>query len=221
MEWFDEQLGTVEISLQSSFAATEFFGTLVKAKGVLELIVEFNWRCTRKDIELLRDAMKKSSGVILHVDLQYFQPSSLRTQLPSVSARYEPLRMVLEPNNLHSLHLALPLDLIRPSNFITRRPPHLTRLTLELKVGVNKGFDFYKRVRVLSEIPNINSATISWYPSTGKKGEQALFDAFKASTLATLEISQYLIREKEAQVLFEALKINSTLTTLNLRNNSI
>ena len=191
---FDEQSGIVEISLQSSFSAAEFFGALVKAKGVLELILDFNWECTKKDIEVLRDAIKTSMVAILHVDLRNFRPS-LRTQLLSTPAKYEPLYLLLKPDNLISVHLVLPQDLIKLSDFTPRRPPHLHKLTFELLVGVTQ--NGAKQFRVLSEILNTKSTTISWYQSTGEKGAQALSEALKTnSTLTTLDIQYYSIGYK-------------------------
>ncbi|KAG0293553.1 hypothetical protein BGZ96_002660 [Linnemannia gamsii] len=39
---YDEQLGSIEIALGSSFAAAEFYDTVSKAKGVLELIIKLD-----------------------------------------------------------------------------------------------------------------------------------------------------------------------------------
>ena len=57
---FDEQQGTVVIALWSSFAAKEFYSSLHKAKGVLELIVDLKWGCSRGDIDELRKGIKDS-----------------------------------------------------------------------------------------------------------------------------------------------------------------
>ncbi|KAG0278930.1 hypothetical protein BGZ96_002145, partial [Linnemannia gamsii] len=44
---FDEQLGRITIALTSSFAATEFYNAVRKAKGVLELIMDWDWKDLR------------------------------------------------------------------------------------------------------------------------------------------------------------------------------
>ncbi|KAF9303588.1 hypothetical protein BGZ91_009084, partial [Linnemannia elongata] len=69
---FDEQLGRIEIVLESRFAADEFYNAVSKAKGVLELIVELRWECTRSDLEALHDALKKSRVPVLRLDLGQF-----------------------------------------------------------------------------------------------------------------------------------------------------
>ncbi|KAF9978507.1 hypothetical protein BGZ75_009981, partial [Mortierella antarctica] len=57
---FDEQMGKITIVLRSSIAAAEFYSAVIRAKGVLELIVELRWECARSDLEALHDALKKS-----------------------------------------------------------------------------------------------------------------------------------------------------------------
>jgi len=52
---YDEQLGTIDIALQSSFAAAEFYGALRKAKGVLDLIVDLQRECTKREVDIILD----------------------------------------------------------------------------------------------------------------------------------------------------------------------
>ncbi|GJJ68417.1 hypothetical protein EMPS_00763 [Entomortierella parvispora] len=219
---FDEQLGTVEMSLKSNIAATEFFAALAKAKGVIELIVDFNWECAWKDVDALRKAIKGSSVSTLHVDLQMFKPkpSLLRTQFSSsVHSRYAPLSRLMEPIQLRSVHLILPEDIIRLSNFTPTRPSHLYKLTFKMIIGRN---DDGKVAKVLAEVSKSNSMVVSCYCSTEEKGAQALWQALKtSSTLAALILDRFRIREKGTQALAEALKTNSTLTTLDISGNSI
>ncbi|GJJ68410.1 hypothetical protein EMPS_00756 [Entomortierella parvispora] len=217
---FDEQLGVVKISLKSSIAATEFFDALAKAKGVLELIVDFNWECSWKDIDTLRKAIKRSSVSTLHVDLQQFKPSLLRTKFSSsVHSRYAPLSRLMEPFQLRSVHLILPEDIIRLSNFTPTRPSHLYKLTFEMILGRRADG---KVAKVFAEVSKSNSTLVSCYCSTEEKGAQALWQALKTHwTLAALILAGFSIRENGAQALAEALKTNSALTTLDLRTNSI
>ncbi|KAF9318990.1 hypothetical protein BG006_003068 [Podila minutissima] len=57
---FDEQLGRIEISLKSSFATAEVYNAFREAKGVLELIIDLSWECTRR-IGRLVEALKTNS----------------------------------------------------------------------------------------------------------------------------------------------------------------
>ncbi|KAG0287283.1 hypothetical protein BGZ96_008787, partial [Linnemannia gamsii] len=58
---FDEQLGRIEIVLRSRIAATEFYNAVSKAKGVLELIIDWHLECRKSDLEELDNALKQST----------------------------------------------------------------------------------------------------------------------------------------------------------------
>ncbi|KAF9271089.1 hypothetical protein BGZ88_006859, partial [Linnemannia elongata] len=95
---FDEQLGKITITLRSSFAAAEFYSAVIKAKGVLELIVELRWECTRSDIEALHDALKKSGVPVLRLDIGQFGTSLGRSTFSKMipSSRFKPLFHIIE-----------------------------------------------------------------------------------------------------------------------------
>ncbi|GJJ70243.1 hypothetical protein EMPS_02592 [Entomortierella parvispora] len=217
---FDEQLGIIDIALNSSFAANEFYAALRKGKGVLELILCLKWDCTRKDVEALQDALKSSLVSVLHVDLRQFRPNPA-IPLLSTSARYDIFHRLLEPVNLKSVHLILPKDLLKLSNFSPKWPLHLRRLTFEIVVVSLDEMD----VRTLAEVFNNGHTRIKlllWNKSVQEKGGQALIEALKTNTtLSTLDLSYTSIGEKGSLALCEALVANSVLTSLSLCGNSI
>ncbi|KAF9279704.1 hypothetical protein BGZ88_012603 [Linnemannia elongata] len=208
---FDEQLGRITIVLESSFAATEFFDSLHKAKGVIELIVDLSWECTDRDLQVLQEALRRSMISMLRLDLQQFRPN-LRSKLSSISTRYEVLYGLLELPNLKSIHVVFPDDLVKLSNFTPKRPPHLHKLSFELVVGVRRFSE--KEVRVLAEILKNSSTLITiylWDNSIGEKGAHALDEALKTtSTLTALDYMDISIKRNGAQALTEAFKTNST-----------
>ncbi|OAQ29440.1 RNI-like protein [Linnemannia elongata AG-77] len=214
---FDEQLGRITIVLESSFAATEFFDSLHKAKGVIELIVDLSWECTDRDLQVLQEALRRSMISMLRLDLQQFRPS-LRSKLSSISTRYEVLYGLLELPNLKSIHIVFPDDLVKLSNFTPKRPPHLHKLSFELVIGVRRFSE--KEVRVLAEILKNSSTLITiylWDNSFGEKGAHALDEALKTtSALTALDYMNISIKRNGAQALTEAFKTNSTLTILDL-----
>ncbi|KAF9176758.1 hypothetical protein BGZ50_009716 [Haplosporangium sp. Z 11] len=245
---FDEQLGRIEITLKSSFAAAEFYDAIHKAKGVLELIVDLNWECARSDLEVLEDTLKKSTVSVLRLGLQKFR-TSLGSKLLLTSARYKVLSRIIELPNMKKIHIVLPKDFVMLSSFHPIRPSHLRKLTFELAggefIGKELGLlaDALKTnstlttldlrnnsigdngAQALSEALKINSTLTTLdlsANSIGDNGAVALSEAFKTnSTLITLDLSANSIGDNGAQMLSEALKTNLTLTTLNLRNNSI
>ncbi|KAF9538172.1 hypothetical protein EC957_007124, partial [Mortierella hygrophila] len=161
---FDEQLGRIEIVLRSKFAATEFYNAFSKAKGVLELIMDLSWDCTRSDLQELEDTLKISRVSVLRLDLRQFR-TSLGDRFLSTPARYEALFRLRELPTMKTTHILLPKELIKLVGFQPKTSSHFCKLSFELAPGSIGG--------------------------------------------------------KEFERLAEALKTNSTLTTLDLRSNSI
>ncbi|KAF9944994.1 hypothetical protein BGZ72_001783, partial [Mortierella alpina] len=217
---FDENNGLVKVRLRSRVLAEQFYSALEKAISVHELDIYLDMEGTRSDLEILGGALKRSRVSILRLDLQQFHPS-FSSKLLSASARYEVLSRIMEHPNMRMIHIVLPKDLIKLSNFPPKRPSHLHKLSFEMVPGPIGGKEF----GVLSETLRTN-ATLTILDlrgnSIGDNGALALSEALKInSTLTTLDLWNNSIGDNGAQALSEALKTNSTLTTLDLRGNSI
>ncbi|KAG0049742.1 hypothetical protein BGZ89_004087, partial [Linnemannia elongata] len=245
---FDEQLGKITITLRSSFAAAEFYSAVIKAKGVLELIVELRWECTRSDIEALHDALKKSGVPVLRLDIGQFGTSFGRSTFSKMlpSSRFKPLFHIIELWSMKTIHIVLPRDFVMLSDFHPKKPSHLSELSFELvpgSFGAKELVPLAEALKTNSTLTSLNlqenkigspevqlmaeafktnsTLTTLWlgYNSIGDDGAQALSEALKTnSTLTTLELQYNSIGDNGAQALSEALKTNSTLTTLNLGN---
>ncbi|KAG0275391.1 hypothetical protein BGZ97_010305, partial [Linnemannia gamsii] len=217
---FDEQLGRIEIVLTSRFAAAEFYHAVSKAKGVLELIMDLNWECTRSDLEELGDALKISTVSILRLDIRRFR-TSLGSKLLSTSTQYDVLFRLTEFPCMRTIHIVLSQEFIKLFNLQTTKPTPLCKLSFELIAGSIGG----KAIGRLAEALKTNSTLITLNlegNSIGDDGAKALSEALKTnSTLTTLDLGSNSIRDDGAKALAEALKTNSTLTTLKLQGNSI
>ncbi|KAF9964022.1 hypothetical protein BGZ70_007028 [Mortierella alpina] len=238
---FDENNGLVRVKLRSREMANQFYMALRNARSVHELDIVLDWACTGTDIQALEDALRRSAVAILHVDVQEFRPS-LTSKLTSIPARYDVLHRIVDPPNMKSVHIVLPRELVEPSNFTPRRPPHLRKLSFAMPVG--------SHIRIHATVLETGSTTTTWHlrdnsirsneplalaearssltclylrhHSIGDKGAQVISEALKThSTLTTLYLEGNAIGANGAQALTEALKINSTLITLDLRSNSI
>ncbi|KAF9569199.1 hypothetical protein EC968_002670 [Mortierella alpina] len=213
---FDENNGLVKVKLGSRESANQFYLVLEKARSVHELHISLDWVFTGADVKALEDALKKSVVSILHVDLQHFRPS-LSNKLSSLPTRYEILCRVTNPPNMRSIHIVLPKDIIKLSNFNPSRPPHLRKLSFEMAVG---GSD----LRMYTEAfkTGSNAITLYWGNSTRVDGAQALAEALKTnSALTSLNLYNSWIGSDGATALAEVLKTNSALTSLNLYSNAI
>ncbi|KAI8604594.1 hypothetical protein EDD21DRAFT_411928 [Dissophora ornata] len=215
---FDEQLGSIKVTLKSSFAAAEFYEALSKAKaGVCDLDITFNWDCSRSDLEAFEKALKMSSVSILRLDLHRFQ-ASIASNMFSISTRYEILVRIIEHANMKMIHIVLSKDFVKLSILQPKRSTHLQKLSLEITPQAS---DF--RVLVKSLKTNNPLTTLNFKDnSIGKEGALALSGALKTNTtLTTLNFYHNSIGNEGALALSEALKTNTTLTTLKLQFNSI
>ncbi|KAG0041713.1 hypothetical protein BGZ83_001406, partial [Gryganskiella cystojenkinii] len=219
---FDEQLGKVTITLASKRAASEFYSSLSKAKGILELDVEVRDECSRSELQGLEVALKKSRVSILRLDLHGFE-TSLGSKLLSTSARYEALFRIRENPNMRKIHYALPPDVTKIFSFEPRKSSHTCKLTLDINPAVGPIDE--KVVRVLAEALKFNTTLTSLdlhSNSIGGSGTQALGEALKTNTtLTSLNLWNNSIGDSGAQALGEALKTNTSLATLILQWNSI
>ncbi|KAG0287935.1 hypothetical protein BGZ97_006950, partial [Linnemannia gamsii] len=220
---FDEQLGRIEIVLESRFAAGEFYSAVSKASGVLELIVELRWECTRSDLEAFHDALKKSKVPVLRLDLGQFGTTLGHTTFSKLipTSRYRALSSITELRSIKTVHIVLPKDFAMLSSFHPKRPTHLLELSFELVAGPFGA----KELVPLADALKTNSTLTALDLQDNKIGSreaQIIAEALKInSTLITLHLGNNMIGDNGAQSLSVALKINSTLTTLDLKGNSI
>ncbi|KAF9995335.1 hypothetical protein BGZ79_010970 [Entomortierella chlamydospora] len=227
---YDPQLGKVVISLGSKIIAEEFFYALTKARRVDDLDITFNWVCSRSDLEKLENALKESRVSILRLDIRKFRTSFGR-KLIAASTQYETLFHIVELPNTKRVHVVLPNELAKLSDFKPKRPSDLHKLSYAQgrldsdSLALRNSLIGDNGAQALSEALKVNSTltTLSLYNNSVRdNGAQALSEALKTnSTLTTLDLTFNSIGSDGAQALSEALKTNSTLTTLDLTNNSI
>ncbi|KAI8599963.1 hypothetical protein EDD21DRAFT_444928 [Dissophora ornata] len=218
---FDEQLGSVKVSLKSSFAASEFYDAISKAKaGVYDLDIIFDWDCSRTDLGAFEKALKRSSVSILRLDLRRFR-TSIISELLSISSRYEILVRIVEHTNMKMIHIVLSEDFVKLPSLQPKRSSNLPKLSIEMKPRSIRTSDF--RVLVNSLKTNTTFTTLDLSSNWIEKEEAlALFEALKNNTtLTTLNLQEISIDKEGALALSEALKSNTTLTTLKLTMNSI
>ncbi|KAG9069808.1 hypothetical protein KI688_009133 [Linnemannia hyalina] len=217
---FSENVGRVDVRLQSRALAGHFFSALGKARSVYELDIGLHWACTTSDLEALEDALKKSRVSILRLDLQQFRTSVVR-KLLSTSTPYDVISRIRDLPNMKVLHILLSKELVNFLGFPPKKSTHVCKMSCELASTLIGGREF----GILAEALKTNSTLTTLDlggNSIGFDGAKALAEALKTnSTLATLHLWNNSIGSDGAKALAEALKTNSTLTTLDLGNNSI
>ncbi|KAI8598054.1 hypothetical protein EDD21DRAFT_407131 [Dissophora ornata] len=217
---FDEQLGSLKVTLKSSFAAAELYEAIRKAKaGVYDLDITFDWDCSSTDLEALEKALKMSSVSFLRLDLGMFQETAT-SKLLSTSTRV--LVRIIEHTNMKTIHIVLSKDFMKLPSLQPKRLSHLCKLSIEL---TPRASDFQEGALALSEALKTNTALTTLdleKNSIGDEGTLALSEALKTNTtLTTLNLENNSIGNEGALALSEALKTNTALITLDLTNNSI
>ncbi|KAF9570637.1 hypothetical protein EC968_001524 [Mortierella alpina] len=217
---FNENSGVVKVCLSSRGLAAHFYSALRHAKSVHELDISWDWNCTRSDVELLADALKKSRIPILRVDLRGFQ-TDFGTKLLSTNARYGALFRVTELSNMKTIHIILPEKFAKHISLLPKTPTHLHKLCFEITSELLTGVELETLAMAIKD----NIALTAWnlmYCETKEKGAMALAAVVKTnSTLTTLSLQACVIDESGIEALAEALKMNTTLTTLKLWTKSI
>ena len=108
---------------------------------------------------------------------------------------------------MRTIHIILPKDLVKLSNFAPQRPSHLRKLSFEILVS--------STVRIHAEELETGSTETRiylWDNSIEYNRTQALGGALKnSSTLISLDLQHSSIGPEGAKALAEALKTNSTV----------
>ncbi|KAF9951162.1 hypothetical protein BGZ72_007241, partial [Mortierella alpina] len=217
---FDENTGVVKVLLQSKVLATHFYAALEKARSVHELDISLGWGCTRSDVELLADALRRSRVPILRLDLEQFQ-TDFGTKLLSTNAQYGALFRVAQLPNMKVIHIILPKKFDKHLSLLPKKPSHLHKLFFEMTFESLTGEETEVLATRLKDNSALTTLTLK-NSEIGDTGAWALAGALKTNTtLTTLDLWSTFIGENGARALSEALKTNTTLTTLYLWDTSI
>ncbi|ORZ15542.1 hypothetical protein BCR41DRAFT_422308 [Lobosporangium transversale] len=215
---YDLHLGKVIITLKSKTTAEEFFNALTNARRVYELDISFDWNWSKSDLEAFEEALKKSSVSILRLELGEFQESTTK-EILSMAPRYGMLVHIIELSSMKAIHIVLPPNTIKVPSLQLSRPPHLQKLTIEMKpreidaiLELSEALKTNKTLTTLDLMCN----------RIGDKGVMALSEGLKANrTLTTLDLMGNSIGKEGALALLEVLKTNTTLVTLDLEYDSL
>ncbi|KAG0371863.1 hypothetical protein BGX24_001070, partial [Mortierella sp. AD032] len=206
---YDPHLGKVTVRLGSKIQAAGFFDALIKARGVDELVVMFDWEGTTSDLEAFSDTLK-STTVVPGVD--GLGKRGLERVVEALKTKSTLTNLKLSNNSIGENGAVVLSEALKTN---------LTLTILELNnnsIGENGAVMLSEALKTNLTLTTLDLA----YNSVGDKGAVALSEALKTnSTLTTLDLRANWIGDNGAVALSEALKINSTLTTLDLQSNSI
>ncbi|KAG9067448.1 hypothetical protein KI688_012231 [Linnemannia hyalina] len=183
---FSENIGRVDVRLQSRALAEHFFSALEKARSVHDLDIGLHWACTTSDLEALEDALKKSRVSILRLDLQQFRTNVVR-KLLSTSTPYDVILRIRDLPNMKVLHILLSKELVNFLGFPLKKSTHICKMSCELASTLIGEREF----GILADALKTNTilTILDLKNSIGFDGAKALADALKTNSAVTLKPS--------------------------------
>ncbi|KAF9116177.1 hypothetical protein BGX30_006021, partial [Mortierella sp. GBA39] len=220
---FDENLGRVEVKLLSRVLADQFYSALFQAKSVHDLKIELAWEASYNDLKTLRDTLLKTNVAALVISCNdKIGPAS---DIFNRSRRYDPVLQIMRHSSIQSFEIMAVPDFFTRTSLQSSNInlSHLRRLKISATEDHDKSESFSDTdIAKLKLLISQAPNLASMSLKTNMRWSLALSETFKTSlTLTTLDLKGNSIGDNGAVALSEALKTNSTLTTLDLHGNSI
>ncbi|KAF9092376.1 hypothetical protein BGX27_001853 [Mortierella sp. AM989] len=165
---FDEQLGRIKITLESSFAATEFYNAISNAKGVLDLDVKLHWNQEYADFVKLKDMVKKSNITSIAVHLYCMTGPKIDLKLIT-NRRYDPIIEAMRLPFIHSFEIdGVPKDFFKRSSAWPRNADFSSLRHLAIG-GLDSDTAIVKFKLLVAQASNLSSlslnVTLEWLPA--------------------------------------------------------
>ncbi|KAG0304836.1 hypothetical protein BGZ98_004959 [Dissophora globulifera] len=161
---FDEQLRKVAIWLGSSFAASEFYDTIGKAKGVLDLNVTFGWDQEFTDFVELKHMISKSKIISIRATLHQDTGPRIDVHLNG-RRRYDPIFEAMCFPFLKSFEVVnAPNDFFKRSSPLSNKVDlsHLRHLKIDQVDFLDA--DITKLKSLVAQAPNLSSLILETDP---------------------------------------------------------
>ncbi|KAI8358966.1 hypothetical protein B0O80DRAFT_495609 [Mortierella sp. GBAus27b] len=130
---FNENVGRVNVRLQSKEKAEQFYQALKKARSVSELDIVLDWNATHGDFKDLRDALRKSNVRGLGIDLRY---QRLTSKPWNRLRRHNPIFDIVRHPSIQSVEIAkAPKKFIERSSVLSWKEgfPNLKHMGIDLR----------------------------------------------------------------------------------------
>ncbi|KAF9346080.1 hypothetical protein BGX26_002441 [Mortierella sp. AD094] len=154
---FDEQLGKIKITLESSFAAAELYDAINEAKGVLDLDMKLHWNQEYADFVKLKDMISKSNIKSIIVNLNHFRGPNFNIKLPG-RRRYDPIFEIMRLPSIQSFGIeGVPKDFFKR---LSTWPADFSNLR-HLAIGqLDSDTDIVKLKLLVTQVPNLSSLSL-------------------------------------------------------------
>jgi len=116
---FDENIGRVEVRLQSKVQAEQFYQALGSARSVYELKIHLDWDTTQGDFKRLQNTLAKTSVGVL--DLNVGDTDGPTSDILNRSQRYDPVVGIMRHPSIQSFAIRGPRNLSKRSSLLSRQ----------------------------------------------------------------------------------------------------
>ena len=128
---FIEEAGRIEIEIETSLLARQFYEAMVKARRTYELQIKLKWDATMDDIRALCDAITKANVIRLTVDGTHFKGPTI--DIVNRGRRFDPIWKLASNARLQSLQLICFDDFFSRVTKYTLPAPKLRLFSMEWK----------------------------------------------------------------------------------------
>jgi hypothetical protein len=174
---FDENIGRVQVKLESRLQADQFYHALELARSVFELKLELDWDTTRGDFKRLRDTLAKTCVGVLELELGNRDGPTSHTL--NRSQRYDPVLGIMQHGSIRSFTIRGPQDFIKRSSLQSRNYAFSNLRYLDISLHQLSG-DIPGIKCLISKASNLSSLAVG----TGTLGEDCgyVLEAYNAIT---------------------------------------
>ncbi|KAI8604365.1 hypothetical protein EDD21DRAFT_223004 [Dissophora ornata] len=144
---FIEEKGSIEIRISSRTQVNEFYGALVKARGIQELNIVLRWDATLDDLRKFSDAITMANILDLTMNGGHFEGPAL--DVINRGRRYDPLIQLMSNGRLKTLRFK-----VFP-RFFSHVSTSFTMMASQLQVLEIEARDIEKEVNVRRVMPRI------------------------------------------------------------------
>jgi hypothetical protein len=158
---FDENIGRVEVRLESKLLAEQFYHALEKSRSVYELKLHLAWNTAQSDFKQLRDTLSKTSVGVLEIDLDDMD-GPVRDILYR-NQRYDPILGIMRHPSIQSFAIRGPLNLSEQSKLLSRNDDFSNLRHLDISLEQLKD-DIPSAKHLIRKVPNLSSLAIGTRP---------------------------------------------------------
>jgi len=154
---FDENIGSVKVTLRSRMLAEQFYLALEKARSVYELKVVLDWETSQSDFKKLRDTLALTNVGVLELHLRHQDGPS--RDILNRNQRYDSILDIMRHPSIRSFTIRGLQDLSKRSSILSRNDEFSNLRHLDIPMH-QLGDDIPGVKCLIARSPNLSSLSL-------------------------------------------------------------